>query len=172
MTTALLTQADIRARDAVQHQLEWASSLDASAVGIAAVNGAVTLTGYVDSYRAKLAAGRAAKRVYGVRAVANDIEVRLTLPRTDADVAADVGRALELRSTVPETIQAAVHHGHVTLTGTAHWLFQKHDAEQAVHYIRGVRGIQNFVTVAPQSVRTRVDNPIDVEPRERIDEQC
>ena len=71
----------------------------------------MTLTGYIDTYIGKLAAERAAKRVRGVRAVANDIEVRLRLERVDADVAADIVRALELHSSIPETVQAAVHHG-------------------------------------------------------------
>src|SRR4030095_16822031 len=66
----------------------------------------------------KLAAERAAKRVHGVRAVANDIEVRLRLERTDADIAQDTLRAFEVRSTIPESVQAAVHHGHITLTRT------------------------------------------------------
>jgi osmotically-inducible protein OsmY len=160
MSTATLTEADIRVRDAVLRQLEWDPSVEASAVGVAAHNGAVTLTGYIDSYRGKLAAERAAKRVRGVRAVANDIEVRLKLARTDADIAADVVRAMELRSTIPDTIQAAVHDGHVTLTGKVQWLFQKQDAERVVHHIRGVRGIQNYVTVTPQSVTKDVRHRI------------
>ena len=160
MSTATLTEADIRVRDAVQRQLEWDPSVDASAVGVAALDGAVTLTGFIDSYRGKLAAERAAKRVRGVRAVANDIDVRLKLARTDADIASDVVRALELRSTIPETIQAVVHDAHVTLTGKARWLFQKHDAERVVHHIRGVRGIQNYVTVTPESVTKDVRHRI------------
>jgi len=160
MSTATLTEADVRVRDAVQHQLQWDPSVDASAVGVAALNGAVTLTGFIDSYRGKLAAERAAKRVRGVRAVANDIDVRLTLARTDADIASDVVRVLELRSTIPETIQAVVHDGHVTLTGKARWLFQKQDAERVVHHIRGVRGIQNYVTVTPENVTKDVRHRI------------
>jgi osmotically-inducible protein OsmY len=133
-------------------QLEWDPQVEASAVGVAAKDGAVTLTGYIDSYAGKLAAERAAKRVRGVRAVANDIEVRLKLGRTDTDIAADVVRAIELRSTIPETVQAAVHDGHVTLTGKVYWLFQSQDAERVVHHIRGVKGVQNYITVAPLGV--------------------
>jgi osmotically-inducible protein OsmY len=160
MSTATISERDIRVRDTVLRQLEWDPAVDAGAVGVAAKDGAVTLTGYIDSYRGKLAAERAAKRVRGVRAVANDIEVRLKLARTDTDIAADVAHALALRSTIPETIQAAVHDGHVTLTGTVLWLFQKQDAERVVHHIRGVRGIQNYVTLAPQSVTKDVRHRI------------
>lgn len=150
MTTAALTEADVRVRDAVMRQLEWDPEVDASAVGIAAQHGTVTLTGFIDSYSGKLAAERAAKRVHGVRAVANDIEVRLRLERTDADIAQDATRALELRSMIPETVQAVVRNGHVTLTGNADWLYQKEIAEKAVRHVRGVRGVVNYVTVTPR----------------------
>jgi osmotically-inducible protein OsmY len=160
MSTATLTNTDIRIRDAVTRQLEWDPQVDASAVGVAAAGGTVTLTGFIDTYAGKLAAERAAKRVCGVRAVANDIAVRLKLERTDPDIAKDAARALELRSSVPDSVQAVVHNGHVTLTGTVHWLFQKSDAEKAVRHIRSVRGVANHIEVAPRAaerdVRRRV----------------
>lgn len=152
MSTATLTTHDVRVRDAVTRQLEWDPQVDVSAVGVAAKDGTVTLTGYVDTYPGKLAAERAAKRVTGVRAVANDIEVRLKLDRTDPDIAADTAKALELHSTIPEGVQAVVHNGHVTLTGHATWLFQKQSAEKAVSHIRGVRSVLNYITVRAQPV--------------------
>ena len=115
-------------------------------------NGCVTLTGFIDTYFAKLAAERAAKRVRGVRAVANDIDVRLRLERTDADIAQDAARALELRSTIPESVQAIVHSAHVTLTGTVDWLYQKESAAKAVRHIRGVREVINHISVTPEAV--------------------
>jgi osmotically-inducible protein OsmY len=123
-------------------QLDWDPEVDGSAVGVAARNGTVTLSGFIDTYSGKLAAERAAKRVHGVRAVANDIEVRLRLERTDPDIAQDAARALELRSMIPETVQAVVHSGHLTLTGNVEWLYQKESAERAVRHIRGVRGVE------------------------------
>jgi osmotically-inducible protein OsmY len=160
VTTATLSEADVRLRDAVTRQLSWDPEVDASAVGIAAKHGTVTLTGFIDTYHGKLAAERAAKRVYGVRAVANDIEVRLRLERTDPDIAEDAMRALELCSVIPETVQAVVHNAHVTLTGTVEWLYQKESAERAVRHIRGVRGVMNHVVVAPgaslRDVRHRI----------------
>jgi osmotically-inducible protein OsmY len=152
VTTATLTDADVRVRDAVMRQLDWDPEVDASAVGVAAKNGTVTLTGFIDSYSGKLAAERAVKRVHGVRAVANDVEVRLLLERTDPDIAEDAARALELCSTIPESVQVVVHSGHVTLTGKVDWLFQKQTAENAVRHIRGVRGVLNYISVAPQAV--------------------
>ena len=152
MATANLTDTDVRVRDAVNSQLEWDPKVDASAVGVAAKDGTVTLTGYIDTYSGKLAAERAAKRVQGVRAVANDIEVRLRLERTDVDIANDAARALQLRSTIPESVQAVVHDGYITLTGKVSWLFQKQDAEKAVRHIRGVRNVLNHIDVTPLAV--------------------
>lgn len=150
MTTATLTNADIRVRAAVTRQLEWDPEVDASDVGVTAKNGTVTLTGFVDTYSGKLAAERAAKQVHGVRAVANDIDVRLRLERTDPDLAQDAVRALQLRATIPEEVQAVVHNGHVTLTGSVKRLFQKQSAEEAVRHIRGVRGVLNHISVVAQ----------------------
>ncbi len=160
MTTASLTQTDLRVRDAVQKELAWDSQVDASAIGVAAKNGAVTLTGFIDSYAAKLEAERAAKRVRGVRAVANDIQVRLRLERTDEDIAVDAARALNLRSTLPESVQAAVHVGRVTLTGKVTSLFHKAIAENAVGDVKGVRSVVNRIEVvstgSPRDVRREI----------------
>jgi osmotically-inducible protein OsmY len=160
VTTASLTEADLNVRNAVMRQLEWDPKVNAGAIGVAAQGGTVTLTGYIDTYAGKLAAERAAKRVHGVRAVANDLEVRPVLERTDVDIAGDAVRALELRSTVPGGVQAAVHNGHITLTGNVNWLFQKQDAEKAVRHIRGVRSVRSHIVVAPRAaafdVRRRI----------------
>jgi osmotically-inducible protein OsmY len=160
MSTAHLTDTDIRVRDAVQHQLEWDPEVDASGVGVAASDGSVTLTGFIDSYAGKLAAERAAKRVRGVRAVANDIDVRLKLPRTDADIAADAAHALTINAAVPEGIQATVRSGQVTLTGAVTWLYQRQAAEQTVRHIHGVRAILDYVTVLPRAVERDVRHRI------------
>ena len=160
MSTASMTEADTRTRDAVLRQLEWDPEVDASGIGVAAKSGAVTLTGFIDSYAGKLAAERAAKRVRGVRAVANDIDVRLRLERTDADIAADIVRALELHARIPSSVQAAVHGGHVTLTGHVNWLYQHYDAEKAVRHVRGVRNVLNRITVAPMAAERDVRHRI------------
>lgn len=160
MATAQLTDRDIRTRKAVMQQLEWDPAFDASAIGVAAKDGSVTLTGLINTYGEKLAAERAAKRVYGVRAVANDLEVRLKLGPTDADIAGDAAMALRIHSAIPDTVQAAVHHGHMTLTGTVAWLYQKTLAEKTVGHIAGVRHVTNYITVLPKAadrdVRRRI----------------
>jgi osmotically-inducible protein OsmY len=152
MTTGTMTNRDMQVRDAVQRQLEWDPEVDASAIGVAAKGGSVTLTGYIDTYAGKLAAERAAKRVRGVRAVANDIDVRLKLDRTDADIAADAARALDLYATIPSGVKASVHNGHVTLTGVVPWPYQKTHAEKIMRHIRGVHGVFNRLVLAPRAV--------------------
>jgi osmotically-inducible protein OsmY len=160
MSTTSLTDADVGIREAVLAQLEWDPQVNASAIGVTASGGTVTLTGFIDSYAGKLAAERAAKRARGVRAVANDIEVRLKLERTDADIAADVTRALELGDNIPRSVQAAVHNGRVTLTGKVDWLFQKSNAETAVRHIRGVRTVTDYINVAARAVERDVRHRI------------
>jgi len=160
MTTITLTEASLRVRDSVMRQLDWDPEVDNSAVGVAAKNGVVTLSGYIGSYSGKLAAERAAKRVHGVRAVANDIEVRLKLGRTDADIAADAARALELRSTVPESVQAVVHDGYITLTGRVAWIAQRRNAEEAVCHVRGAKGVLNHIDVRPGATERDVRHRI------------
>jgi osmotically-inducible protein OsmY len=160
MSTISLTDLDLRVRDLIVRQLDWDPEVDASAIGVTAKNGVVTLTGYIGTYAGKLAAERTAKRVRGVKGVANDLEVRLKIGRTDSDIAGDAVRALELRETVPATIQVAVHEGHVTLTGKAGWLYQARDAEKAVRHIAGVRGVFNHIEVASGAVARDVRHRI------------
>jgi osmotically-inducible protein OsmY len=169
--SASLTDANVQLRDAVVEQLEWDSRVNASGIGVIACGGTVTLTGLIDSYAGKLAAERAAKRVRGVRAVANDIEVRLKLDRADADIAADVTSALEENDTVPGSVQASVHNGRVTLTGKVEQVFQKNSAEQVVRHIHGVRSVADYIRVAPRATAeattvARVDHR--VEPSDEI----
>ena len=160
MTTASLTPTDLRLRDSVMQQLAWDTQVDASDIGIAAHQGVVTLTGFVGTYADKLAAERAAKRVRGVRAVANDIQVRLRLPRTDVEIATDVARALTLRATLPESVQAVVHNGHLTLTGSVPTLFQRVVAEKAIRHIKGVLSVANHITVTPATTPSDVKRHI------------
>jgi osmotically-inducible protein OsmY len=160
MSTLTLRDTDVATRDAVIRQLEWDPEVDAAAVGVTAREGAVTLTGFIDSYAGKLAAERAAKRVRGVRAVANDIEVRLRLARTDEEIAHDAARALALNATIPKTVQAAVHGGHVTLTGHVPWLYHRTIAEIVIRPIRGVVSVINRIEVAPEAASRDVRHRI------------
>ena len=151
----------------VQEELEWEPSLDASRIGVAAVQpGVVTLSGTVATYVEKVSAERAAKRVSGVRAVANDIEVRPigSMKRTDTDIAQAVLRALEWDIAVPnERIKARVDNGWVTLDGEVALQFQRAAAENAVRRLSGVRGVTNQIllqvrpSVQPAEVKDRIE---------------
>ena len=152
MTIATLTGTDVRLRNFVIRELDWDPLVDAIEIGVAAKEGIVTLTGFVETYVDKLAAERVAKRVRGVRGVANDITVRVAIDRTDADIALDAAAALKLQTAVADRVQLAVHRGHVTLIGEVDWLAQKEAAGAAVQHVFGVRGVANYITVSPRPI--------------------
>jgi osmotically-inducible protein OsmY len=155
-----LTVLDQRLRDSVMHQLASDPQVDASLVGVSAQEGVVTLSGYVDTYAEKLAAERSCRRVYGVKALANELEVRLAAERIDPDIARDALEALKNRIDVPLGIGVTVRNGHVTLSGVVEWMYQKMAAERAVKYLRGVKDVFNQITlaptVAPKDVQKRI----------------
>ena len=152
----------------VQAELEWEPSLDAAHIGVAVAQpGVVTLTGTASTYAEKIDAERAAKRVPGVRAVANDVEVQLlaSMKRTDTDLAQAVLRALEWDIAVPhEKIQGEVERGWVTLEGLVALQFQRAAAENAVRRLSGVRGVSNQIRL---QVRPTAQAP---EVKQRIEE--
>ena len=148
--TAARTEEDIQ-RDVLE-ELRWDARLQPNEIGVIVKGGVVTLTGWVDTFVKKWAAERAAQRVRGVKAVANDIDVRIPAmsTRTDADIAAAAARALEWDVMLPSgSIKVAVDNGWATLRGEVTWEFQKREAERAVHRLTGVRGVTNLITVSP-----------------------
>lgn len=155
-----LTSIEQRLRDSVMRQLAADPEFDASMVGVSATEGVVTLSGYVDTYAAKLAAERAARRVYGVRAVANELEVKLSQKRIDPDIAKDALDALKNRIDIPLGLGVTVRDGYISLTGNVEWMYQKAAAERAVKTLQGVRGVLNHIEVkpriSPQDVQRRI----------------
>jgi osmotically-inducible protein OsmY len=124
MATATMTHTDEQIQRSVLEELKWDARIHPNEIGVAVKDGIVTLTGWVDNYTKKWAAEDAAHRVRGVKAVANDIEVRLpnSAERTDADIAAAVTRALEWDAFVPiEKLNVTVAKGWVTLRGKVEW---------------------------------------------------
>jgi osmotically-inducible protein OsmY len=139
----------------VIEELEWDPSFDAAHIGVAAKHGVVTLSGFVDSYAAKAAAERATRRVRGVKAIAEEIEVRLPSAQKHADdeIAERAVRILAWDIQVPdEHIQVKVEHGLVTLTGEVAYRFEKTAAEADVRQLGGVRGVLNLVRVSPLAI--------------------
>jgi osmotically-inducible protein OsmY len=150
MTVSTRTDEDIQTD--VLEELKWDTRVRPNEVGVAVKDGIVTLTGWVDSYMKKMAAEDAAHRVRGVKAVANDIEVRLpgSAERTDPDLAAAVLNALRWDAGIPAgKIDVTVSQGWVTLKGEVEFGFQKRDAERAVRHLSGIRGITNLIVVRP-----------------------
>lgn len=136
----------------VKDELGWEPVLNASEIKVDVHNGIVTLSGYVNFYSEKLAAEKAVKRVKGVKAVAQDIEVRLADNKKipDSQIAESVVRALEWSTTIPnEKIKIKVDNGWVHLDGKVGWLYQKESAENVVSDITGVRGVNNQIIVEP-----------------------
>jgi osmotically-inducible protein OsmY len=145
-------KSDSEIRDDVMEELRWEPRIsDPDAIGVAVRDGAVTLTGSVPSYAGKLAAAQAAERVYGVKAVANDLKVKLPgTPRDDADIATAIAHVLEWNVQVPEgRVHARVQGGWVTLNGEVEYDYQRREVERMVRNVRGVVGVTDNVTVRP-----------------------
>src|ERR1700704_892889 len=153
MAVAIETRTDAQIQSDVLAELKWDARLMPNEIGVAVKDGVVTLTGWVDSYMKRWAAEEAAHRVRGVKAVANDIEVRLGVgsERTDAEIAAAAGRALQWDAIlVPEKIEVTVSKGWVTLKGSVDWQYKKTEAERVVRNLAGVKGVSNLIEVRPK----------------------
>jgi len=157
------TESELR-RD-VERELEWDPSIDARNIAVAVKNGVVTLIGHVPTYSDKWRAENIAKRVAGVTAIANEIEVKLTRERTDTDIAESARMALKLDSRVPaESVRVLVSHGWVTLEGKVPYYYQKSTAERDVRYLAGVKGVTNAIvvesTASPSDIKARIEDAL------------
>jgi osmotically-inducible protein OsmY len=157
-------KTDTQLQHDVLAELEWEPSIEASKIGVTAKDGVVTLTGSVASYANKMTAERVAKRVYGVKAVADDVEVKIpgSSQRGDPDIAAAALNALKWDTTVPEDrIKVTVSNGWITLEGQVDWWYQKGTAERAVRNLTGVTGLNSQVTVKSRVKPGDVKNKIE-----------
>ena len=155
---------DKELKEHVQNALEWEPSIDQSDIGVSVDEGVVTLRGNVRSYTERSTAERVALRVYGVKAVANDLEVRLAsgYERTDTDIAQAVVTALKWNTVVsPDRVTVAVARGWVTLKGTLEWQYQKDAAARVVRDLTGVRGVNNEIVVKPRVKTADVQTKIE-----------
>ena len=147
----------------VREELKWDPDLDATDIAVSVKNGVVTLTGFTRSYTDRLEAELAAKRVAGVHAVANDIEVRLPAidQRPDPDIARDAVAALKSELPIShDRIKIIVKDGWITLEGAVEWQYQKTAAENAVRHVRGVKGVTNVISVKPKVEATDIKRKI------------
>jgi hyperosmotically inducible protein len=156
----------LQLRENVVDELEYEPSIDAAHIGVAADKGLVTLTGHVASYAEKQAAIAAVRRVKGVRAIAEEIEVRYPYQKTpDDEIAKRAIDILAWDTMVPsESIQIMVHDGWVTLTGSVDWHYQKKHAEEDVRRLSGVRGVTNAVeikpSVQPEDIKRKIEEAL------------
>jgi len=144
---------DSQLQQSVLAELNWEPGVVAGHIGVIANAGVVTLSGHVGSYAEKHAAETAARRVRGVRAVAEEIEVRFEFDtkRRDDDIAAAVIERLSWNVTVPSnSVRVTVEEGWVTMTGQVTWWFQKEAAERDVRPLHAIIGVTNRITVLPR----------------------
>jgi osmotically-inducible protein OsmY len=165
MNPKAVTYIDKSLRESVEFQLEFDPAVPSKNIGVAAASGVVTLSGTVDTYADKLAAEAATKRVYGVKALANEIEVKLPAEHTDTEIATQAVEALGRNVSVPvNRVKVTVKKGWVTLEGKLEWNYQREAAEDAVRYLSGVRGVLNNITVTPQvsaqDVHTKIEKAL------------
>lgn len=143
--------SDLKTR--VTDEIQWEPSITAAHIGVSAEDGVVTLTGHVENYAAKYAAEKAALRVWGVKGVAQEIEVRLPIhmKRADDEIATTALHRLSWDSSLPENrIKVEVEKGWLTLSGSVDWHYQSEFAEQDVRRMLGVKGVTNNITRKPR----------------------
>ena len=169
MSTSSATRRDEQIQRDVMEELKWNARVQPNEIGVAVKDGIVTLTGSVDSYIKKWEAEEASRRVRGVKAIANDIEVRIpgSAERNDTEIAASARRALEWDALVPvDRIQVSVSKGWVSLNGEVEWAFQRDDAERVVRRLSGVRGVSNLIIIhptvkpSPEAIKHNIENAL------------
>jgi osmotically-inducible protein OsmY len=155
---------DLELKKKVEDELNWEPSVNAAEIGVAVKSGIVTLSGNISSYWQKFSAERAAARVSGVKAVVNELEVRLptSSERTDEDIARAAVNHLNWAVSVPaDRIKVTVSKGWITLAGTVEWNYQRVAAENAVRHLIGVKGVSNLIEVKPQVSKGEVKAAIE-----------
>jgi osmotically-inducible protein OsmY len=134
-------------------ELKWEPSVNAANVGVEVKDGIVTLAGHVDTYAEKWDAERAAQRVSGVKAIAVEMDVKLsgTNKRTDADIARSATNVLQWTTSVPkDSVKVKVEGGWLTLSGEVEWEYQRQSAADGVRYLMGVTGISDQIVIKPK----------------------
>ena len=156
-------KSDSQLQKDVMDELKYEPCLNATDIGVSAKDGIVTLGGTVRSYAEKSAAERAARRVAGVQAIAEEIHIRPagSHVRDDEEIAACAALSLRSHVWVPIDAQATVENGWITLRGHANWEYQRQSAENAVRYLPGVKGIINQIIVKPAAKPVEIRGAIE-----------
>jgi len=149
-------KTDTELQQDVMNELKWEPTIKAAEIGVGVTDGVVTLNGYVDTYGEKWVAERTAARVFGVKAVAEKLKVRLpdTFQRPDEDIAQAAANTLQWNvwlTHMIDRIEVVVENGWITLSGDVDWWYQKDTAGDTVRNLLGVRGLSNNIAIAPRS---------------------
>jgi osmotically-inducible protein OsmY len=157
---------DSQLRERVMREIEWDPEITSTDIAVAVEDAVAALTGFVHSYADKMAAERAAKRIYGVKGVANDIEVKPRFELSDPEIARNAVMALQTHVSVPEDrVKVTVKDRWITLDGDVEWQYQKAAAESAVKNLTGVKGVSNELViktrVSPAQVTTRIEEALE-----------
>lgn len=154
---------DTQLQQIVIDQLKWEPSVNAASIGVTARNGVVTLTGHVQSYLEKSSAEKAVRRVKDVKAVAEELEVRLpfSVKHGDEEIASSAVNRLKWDSSVPkDTVKIKVEKGWVTLTGEVDWHFEQEAAARNIRELWGVVGVDNQITIKPKPDTSKIRHDI------------
>ena len=157
-------KTDHQLKQDVMAELAWDPSIKADEVGVAVKNGIVTLTGHIETFVEKSAIEKALRRVSGVKAIALELDVKLSAlhRRNDTELAAAIEFALQWHAAVPnEKLSVTVDNGWVTLRGELDWDYQRNNAEKVVRALVGVRGIANELTIKPRVTSSSVGAQIE-----------
>ena len=156
--------SDSKLQADIMEELEFQPGIEASHIGVAVENGVVTLTGHVKSFLEKTTVERAVKGLKGVRAIADEIEIRYPshLGNPDDVIAARAANVVRWTAIVPdETIKISVHQGHVTLEGEVAWQYQRQGLENAMKNLTGIKGVSNLLTLRTRPEPTNVRHAIE-----------
>ncbi|MES2309798.1 MAG: BON domain-containing protein [Verrucomicrobiota bacterium] len=146
------TKSDSEIKHDVLSELKYQPSVKETDIGVLVKEGAVTLTGYAESYEDKRQVVLATRRIAGVKAIADELQVRIphTSLRTDGEIATAAVNQLNWSTTIPtDAVHVTVREGYVTLEGELEWGYQKTAAENATHHLMGIKGVVNLITIKP-----------------------
>ena len=161
-------KTDSKIKEDVLEELKWQPNIDETQIGVVVEDGVVTLTGFVDSYSKKITAEKAVKKVAGVRAIAENIEVKYgdDYKKTDKEIAKATADALEWNASIPhEKIKIEVKNGTVYLSGDLEWSFQKNAAKNIVQNLMGVKSVVNNIilkqSVEPFEIKNKISRAFE-----------
>lgn len=159
-TTLAMKKTDAQIKSDVLSELKYEPYVKVTDVGVSVENGTVTLNGHVTSYGRRMEAVRAAKRVAGVMAIADDIKIQLmgSEHHTDTDIATAAAQQIRWSNIIPrDSIQVTAHEGWITLNGEVEWQYQKNSARNVVEDLSGVNGVTNSISIKPKLTATGIE---------------